>query len=298
MSRRLNGVDLEQSPKWWGFDNQWPNLGGWCAPAHRQELIDGVFGSQPAIPFLDGSGSRTFPFVGVTDPSTGTPPGGSLQSLPSGMIYAFADGTSLNAARAMHVRWGDVAGGENRFLFSAAATLTGCDPGRLPDPGPWEGPPAAASCSADLADLVQIPTPNGGFETDATTHWTHNELGGAHRVGPGSGDWEGSYYYDTGGAGFHLYTLPGSYSFAAGTPAIARIRAADTGASSFIAFGAIGASDFAQISAALGAGAGWFDFCVEWTPSATRTSGVVVQIGVDSGLDNFDFDDVRIYTGS
>lgn len=157
----------------------------------------------------------------------------------------------------------------------------------------------APSCSTDVALMTQISTPNGGFETGTDANWTHNQLGGTGIVGPGSGDWDGSYYYSGGSAGYHFYTVPAGYVFRAGQAYVARIRGADTGANTVVRFGyqPLSETDIAEDQATAPGGGQWVDFCEVWTPSADRSSGVGVGLFVESGLDNFDLDDVRIYSG-
>jgi hypothetical protein len=154
--------------------------------------------------------------------------------------------------------------------------------------------PAAASCAISIGDMTELSTPNGGFETGLTTHWTFNHISGG-LVGPGTGDWEGSYYYGLAGAGYAYYRGWSGFTFQAGTTYVVRWQHAGVSTGQ-VRFGRFDETDIAVQDAATGAN--WAFDCIEWTPENDADAADVYFImGAVTGLITFELDNVRLYTG-
>lgn len=124
MAITINGTDLDQEAdgKWWGFTVDWPTVTGWCAPAHRAELVEAVMGATPTEHLLDGSGAfmgdRAFEFAGTPSPLEGIPPGETAaQTIDLDYHYRVLHGTELFAASVCSAFWGWDADGEDCFKF-------------------------------------------------------------------------------------------------------------------------------------------------------------------------------------
>lgn len=139
MALTLNGVNLDQRPKWWSFVNEWPNLHGWCAAAYRAELIETVTGvtyaHRPRAMHGHTVEHRGLNQAGVggdlaggSAVPVGQRPGhsGSLlmqdfthRRVPvSGHNYYLVTDTASYSAGWASMRWGMLADGDDRFSFN------------------------------------------------------------------------------------------------------------------------------------------------------------------------------------
>jgi hypothetical protein len=144
--------------------------------------------------------------------------------------------------------------------------------------------------------MDQISTPNSGFELGNDTNWTPGAIGSMGVVGPATGDWEGSWYYNINGATSMIYEGLTGTSFTAGTTYVFRAKAYQANSTTFLRVTDLTASaDYASVS--IGSPSTWTEFCLEWTPVST-VAGIRVAFASDSGLDNFSLDDLRVYTGA
>jgi hypothetical protein len=168
--------------------------------------------------------------------------------------------------------------------------------GTKPGPKPPSGG-TTASCSLLAADMTQIATPNGDFETGLETNWEFNGSGASGSIGPGTGGWQGDYYGSVNGGGNFHYDGLTSTQFVAGTNYVFRLRSANASATTFLRISDPGYTEnYADVS--IGGGAGqWQDNCLEWTPAST-VSGIGITITSTVGLDNWDVDELRVYMGA
>lgn len=154
-----------------------------------------------------------------------------------------------------------------------------------------------ASCSLSASEMDQISTPNSGFENGNATNWVLNGIGSEGVTGPGTGDWEGSYYGFVNGAGSARYNYLASTTFTAGITYVFRVR---TSAANDTTLLAVATPDYATTHASTpvpSSGGMWAEHCMEWTPGST-VGGIGIAVYSDVGLDNFLVDDLRVYTGS
>jgi hypothetical protein len=162
-------------------------------------------------------------------------------------------------------------------------------------PGPQPpGGATVASCTLDVGQMTAISTPNGGFETGLTTHWTFNAI--SHGlVGPATGAWEGSYYYGLAGAGYAVYQGWSGFTFTAGTNYVVRWQHGGS-ATATVRFGLADETDMTEQLAT--SGADWATDCIEWTPASDADAADVFFAMVGTGAPiSFNIDNVRLYTG-
>lgn len=126
----LNGVDLEQPGKWWSFVNDWPFVHGWCAPAHRAELIEAVTGATTGAPnptagpmlpsgtSLDVVNTLTAGYLMTQDYTFSGTPSPAHAELTGDHRFRLLDGSTLRAAMYASMHWGAMADGDDRFTFS------------------------------------------------------------------------------------------------------------------------------------------------------------------------------------